>query len=59
MDEVVAPVLHNKVPVNSVAKSVELPQLFATSTPGAARDVGAEVPVPAALVHSLADAVTL
>jgi hypothetical protein len=36
MDEVVAPLLHNKEPVNNVAVNVELPQLFTTVTPGAA-----------------------
>ena len=36
MDEAVAPLLHNKEPVNNVAVNVELPQLFTTVTPGAA-----------------------
>jgi hypothetical protein len=36
IDEVVAPLLHNKEPVNDVAVNVELPQLFTTVTTGAA-----------------------
>ena len=35
MGEAVAPLLHNKEPVNNVAVNVELPQLFTTVTPGA------------------------
>ena len=33
IDDVVAPVLHNNVPVNPVAVNTELPQLFTTVTP--------------------------
>jgi hypothetical protein len=36
MEVVVAPLLHNKDPVNEAAVNVELPQLFTTDTPGAA-----------------------
>ncbi len=54
MDEVVAPLLHNNVPA-AVVESVELPQLFTTVTTGVAGiALGAEVPLPAALVHPLA-----
>jgi hypothetical protein len=35
IDAVVAPVLHNKDPVNNSAVNVELPQLFTTDTVGA------------------------
>jgi hypothetical protein len=35
MGEVVAPLLHNKEPVNDVAVNIELPQLFSTVTTGA------------------------
>ena len=35
IDEVVAPLLQNNVPVNPVAVNTELPQLFTTVTPGA------------------------
>ena len=35
MEVLVAPLLHNKEPVNEVAVNVELPQLFTTVTPGA------------------------
>ena len=35
IDEVVAPLLHNKVPVKDVAVNVELPQLSTTDTVGA------------------------
>ena len=34
MDEVVALLLHNNVPVVPVAVNTELPQLFVTLTPG-------------------------
>ena len=51
MDEVVAPVLHNRVPVAVVAR-VDVPQLFTTVTAGVAGvDLGAAVPLPAALIH--------
>ena len=52
MDEVVAPLLHNKEPVNDPAVSTELPQLFTTVTVGATGVVfGAAVPLCATLVH--------
>ena len=52
MDEVVAPLLHNKLPVVPVAVNTELPQLFTTDTPGAGGIVfGAATPLPAALVQ--------
>ena len=35
MDEVVAPLLHNKEPVKDVAVNIELPQLSTTDTVGA------------------------
>ena len=55
MDAVVAPVLHNKVPVTFVAVSVELPQLLATVTVGVGTFAlfGAATPLPAGLVHPL------
>ena len=34
MDEVVAPLLHNKEPLNDPAVNTELPQLFTTVTVG-------------------------
>ena len=52
MDEVVAPLLHNKEPVNDVAVNVELPQLFTTVTTGAdGITFGAATPLPEGLVH--------
>jgi hypothetical protein len=52
IDVVVAPLLHNKDPVNDPAVSTELPQLLTTETVGADGIVfGAAVPLPAALVH--------
>jgi hypothetical protein len=51
MDEVVSPVLHNKVPV-AVVDNVEVPQLFTTVTTGAdGTTLGAAMPDPAALVQ--------
>ena len=51
MDEVVAPVLHNKLPV-AVVDRTELPQLFTTVTSGAdGIDLGAAVPLPDTLMH--------
>jgi hypothetical protein len=47
MDGVVAPLLHNNVPVKPVAVSIELPQLLSTDTDGAGgTGLGAAVPVP-------------
>ena len=55
IEGVVAPVLHNKVPVTPVAVSTEAPQLFATETPGAGRfDFGAAIPVAIGLKQPLA-----
>ena len=52
IDEVVAPLLHNKEPVNDVAVNIELPQLFSTVTPGAdGIAFGAATPLPEGLVH--------
>jgi hypothetical protein len=60
MDEVVAPLLHNKEPVNDVAVNVELPQLFTTVTPGADGNVfGAATPLREGLVHPFTVCVTL
>ena len=55
MDDVVAALLHNNVPVVPVAVSTELPQLFVTVTVGAgtAELTGAAIPLPAALVQPL------
>src|SRR6185295_5280956 len=53
IDEVVAPLLHNKEPVNDVAVNIELPQLSTTVTTGV--DIfefnGAATPLPDELVH--------
>ena len=52
IDAVVAPVLHNKLPVNPLAVNTELPQLSVTSTAGASGiTFGDAVPLPAALVQ--------
>ena len=53
IDAVVAPVLHNKGPVNDAAVNVELPQLFTTVTVGAGtfEFIGAATPLPGALVQ--------
>jgi hypothetical protein len=52
MDEVVAPLLHNKEPVNDVAVNIELPQLSTTDTVGAAGIAfGAATPLPEGLVQ--------
>ena len=53
IDEVVAPVLHNKEPVNPEAVNTELPQLSTTPTIGAGTNdvIGAAVPLPAGLSH--------
>jgi hypothetical protein len=60
IDEVVAPLLHNKEPVNDVAVNVELPQLFTTVTTGAAGiSLGAATPLPEGLVHPFSVCVTV
>ena len=52
MDGVVAPLLHNKAPVNPDAVNTELSQLSTTATEGAnGIALGAAVPLPAGLVH--------
>ena len=59
MDGVVAPLLHNKVPA-AVVESVELPQLFATVTTGVdGTALGADAPLPAALIHPFTVVVTV
>ena len=53
MDEVVAPLLHNREPA-ALVESVELPQLFTTVTTGAEGVVlGADIPLPAVLLQPL------
>jgi hypothetical protein len=60
MDEVVAPLLHNKEPVNDVAVNVELPQLLTTVTPGAdGTTLGAVTRLPEGLVHPFTVCVTV
>ena len=52
IDEAVAPLLHNKEPVNDVAVNVELPQLSTTDTVGAdGIACGAATPLPEGLVQ--------
>ena len=52
IDEVVAPLLHNKEPVNEPAVNVELPQLSTTDTVGAdGISFGAATPLREGLVH--------
>jgi ABC-type phosphate/phosphonate transport system permease subunit len=59
IDGVVAPLLHNKLPV-ALVESTLLPQLFTTVTIGVAGVlVGAAVPLPAALVQPFEDTVTV
>src|SRR5436190_5003821 len=59
MDEVVAPLLHNKEPVKESAVNVELPQLFTTVTTGAdGITFGAATPLPGTLVHPFTVCVT-
>ena len=59
MDEVVAPLLHNRDPV-AVVDSVELPQLSTTVTTGVAGAVfGAAIPLPCPLVHPSSVLVTV
>src|SRR5436190_762290 len=60
MDDVVAPLLHNNVPVKLPAVNTELPQLLATVTVGAdGAVIGADVPLPLALVHPFTVCVTV
>ena len=61
IEAVVAPVLHNKEPVNEPAVNVELPQVFTTVTVGAGTLPfnGAATPMPGLLVHPLTFCVTV
>jgi hypothetical protein len=60
MDEVVAPLLHNNVPVKFAAVKTELPQLLTTDTVGVGGTTfGADTPLPAALMHPLIVCVTV
>ena len=59
IDEVVALLLHNNDPA-ALVDSVELPQLLTTDTTGVAGiALGADTPLPAALVHPLTVVVTV
>ena len=60
IDEVVAPLLHNKEPVNDAAVNVELPQLSTTDTVGSdGIACGTATPLPDELVHSFTVCVTV
>ena len=60
IDEVVAPLLHNKEPVKDVAVNIELPQVFTTVTTGAdGIAFGAVTTLPEGLVHPFTDCVTV
>ena len=61
MEAVVAPLLHNKVPVNPDAVNTEFPQLSVTDTTGTGTtDVfGAAVALPGALVQAFTVWVTV
>jgi hypothetical protein len=61
IEAVVAPVLHNKAPVNDPAVNVELPQLFTTVTVGddTLAFNGAATPLPGLLVHPFTVCVTV
>ena len=61
IEVVVAPVLHNNVPVNEPAVSTLLLQLLVTETVGAVtfEVTGAATPLPAELVHPFTVCVTL
>ena len=60
IDEVVAPLLHNKEPVKDVAVNIELPQLSTTDTTGAdGITFGAATPEPEGLVQPFTDCVTV
>ena len=55
-----APLLHNREPVNEPAVNTELPQLLTTDTVGADGVVlGAAIPLPAVLVHPFTVCVTV
>jgi hypothetical protein len=56
MDEVVAPLFHNKEPTTDSAVTTEFSQLFTTDTVGAAGiGFGAAIPLPGELMHPLTD----
>ena len=60
IDDEVAPLLHNKEPVNDPAVNTELPQLLTTDTVGADGVVfGAAIPLPIVLVHPFTVCVTV
>jgi hypothetical protein len=60
IDEVVAPLLHNKEPVYEFAVSVDVPQLSTTDTVGAdGIAFGAATPLPGRLVHPFSVCVTV
>ena len=60
MDEVVAPLFHNKEPLNEPAVNVVLPQLSTTDTMGAdGISCGAATPLPEGLVHPFTVCVTV
>ena len=61
MEGVVAPVLHNNVPVNEPAVNVEVPQILTTVTVGAdtLEFNGAATPLPEELMHPLTVCVTV
>src|SRR4029078_4959676 len=60
IDEVVAPLLHNKEPVKEFAVSVEVPQLSTTVTTGAdGIAFGAAIPLPEGLVQPFTVCVTV
>jgi hypothetical protein len=60
MDEVVAPLLHNKEPVYDVAVNVELPQLSTTVTTGAdGMSFGVATPLPEGPVQPFTVCVTV
>ena len=59
IDEAVAPLLHNKEPLNDPAVNVVLPQLSTTDTVGAAGIAfGAATPLPEGLVQPFTICVT-
>ena len=56
----VAPLLHNKEPVNDVAVNIELPQLSTTDTVGAdGMSFGTATPLPEGLVQPFTVVVTV
>jgi hypothetical protein len=60
MEEVVAPLLHNREPVNDPADNTELPQLLTMVTTGAVGIVaGAAISLAGELVHPLTVCVTV